>query len=85
MIHSTLSTLVPGGDCKTTTTFRPIAEKEFFQKIEDDSLACHLAMGHFWSKEKGLCFTVLVFIKFISVKMITLMRQKCQNGYLAKK
>ena len=32
----------------------PVTSKEFFDKIEDDSVGCQREMGHFWSKGQGL-------------------------------
>jgi hypothetical protein len=34
----------------------PVTSKEFFDKIEDDSVGCQREMGHFWSKGQGLDF-----------------------------
>ena len=36
-----------------TTTQLPVTDKEFFDKIEDDSVGCQKEMGHFWSKGQG--------------------------------
>ena len=52
--NSQLDSNCPGPWCPPkTTTHLPVTDKEFFDKIEDDSVGCQREMGHFWSKGQG--------------------------------
>ena len=55
----------------------PVSSKEFFDKIEDDSVGCQREMGHFWSKGQGLEIILFYLTKIVQT-------YKIQKSYLFK-
>ena len=69
--NSQLDSNCPGPWCPPTPMPPlPVTSKEFFHKIEDDSVGCQREMGHFWSKGQGLEIILFYLTKIVCTNIL---------------
>ena len=69
--NSQLDSNCPGPWCPPTPMPpMPVTSKEFFHKIENDSVGCQKEMGHFWSKGQGLEIILFYLTKIVQTYSI---------------